>query len=511
MEFKITEELTRLKKENETLWLEKGANSTSTSLGRQLDEFMKQVASNSHDGNHTCAFRSAKENVEEDLRHKERRIRELEDELKIEKGRNSDQNRKVEGLHAQLRASEVARMATENKLGALQERMKNRRGRFQVNSRDQQERERLELELDGARNLALSLEAQNVDLKVAIDRSYASGLSLVHQKTAWGEERLGMKRELRLLRVALEKKTAEVAIWTNAKQQVDRILADAESMPPPPPPPASPASPALVGVVHIRPRADAESMPPPPPPPTSPVLVDIAHIRPPAPTVTDADPPSPPLAGSSTAGTSPSPTVSLSAAASPVPDRRSTRSTRSTLAIPSTPPTSFTAASPETPRTPSANTTARRRSSSVASSSSRSSSANRNTNRQRGEGYTFLVSGELADGTRVSADQVNSEVVDCMEELIEKWKKNETSWSGVSKISHKRCSSTRVMRKAKNRNPPASEHPNEACRDCISGRVLCILVGENGPVVVPLPESLRDMTVTPLDKAFYLKPWPKVS
>ena len=56
-----------------------------------------------------------------------------------------------------------------------------------------------------------------------------------------------------------------------------------------------------------------------------------------------------------------------------------------------------------------------------------------------------------------------------------------------------------------NRNPPASENQNVACKDCIRKRVLCTLIGNNGPVVVPLPVSERSAGATPISGEYYVK------
>jgi hypothetical protein len=104
--------------------------------------------------------------------------------------------------------------------------------------------------------------------------------------------------------------------------------------------------------------------------------------------------------------------------------------------------------------------------------------------------YSFLVSGELATGPRTLT--VDLSLPQKMNAQIARWTaKSHVNWSGSSTVSHKRCSETRVQQFKKSKNPPASENPNEACANCVANKILCVLVGENGPVVMPLPVSER--------------------
>ncbi|XMA13748.1 hypothetical protein WAI453_006539 [Rhynchosporium graminicola] len=183
------------------------------------------------------------------------------------------------------------------------------------------------------------------------------------------------------------------------------------------------------------------------------------------------------------------------------PGRTSTTSARG-QDIPILPQASAATGHSSTNTTPTMNSP-RRRSSSVASGSSQGSLSG---SRQRGTGYTFLINGELADGPRVTFQNVNNDVVTLVEEQITRW----TSAPEKAKVwtrgadAHKRCSETRWSRLNASRNRPASENPNAVCGRCLGKGVPCVLVGPNGPVVVPVPESRRDSTLTPMDEEYWV-------
>jgi hypothetical protein len=94
-----------------------------------------------------------------------------------------------------------------------------------------------------------------------------------------------------------------------------------------------------------------------------------------------------------------------------------------------------------------------------------------------------------------------------MNAQIARWESrpDHVDWSRPTKLSHKRCADTRVFKVSNARNPPASENPNVACSDCVKKRVLCTLVGDEGPVVVPLPLSERSPGATPTNGEYYVK------
>ncbi|CZT12868.1 uncharacterized protein RAG0_16545 [Rhynchosporium agropyri] len=162
-------------------------------------------------------------------------------------------------------------------------------------------------------------------------------------------------------------------------------------------------------------------------------------------------------------------------------------------------PLTATGGQSSTSPSPSMNIT-RRRSSTASSNSSRGFMLG---GRQRGTGYTFLVSGDFVDGQRVTSDNVDSTVVATLDSLIESWTGKKTRWDSHSSTSHKICSLTRVLRKGPNVNPPAGENPNVACRLCLSTQRPCVLVGDDGPVVVPLPESQRGNAV-PMERGYWV-------
>jgi hypothetical protein len=118
--------------------------------------------------------------------------------------------------------------------------------------------------------------------------------------------------------------------------------------------------------------------------------------------------------------------------------------------------------------------------------------------------YSFLVSGQLASGHRTLS--VDLSVIQRMNSQITRWEGNShVNWAGPSAVSHKRCSETRVQQFRKTKNPPASENPNEACANCVANKMICVLVGGNGPVVVPLPVSERSPGATPTSGDYYVK------
>jgi hypothetical protein len=118
--------------------------------------------------------------------------------------------------------------------------------------------------------------------------------------------------------------------------------------------------------------------------------------------------------------------------------------------------------------------------------------------------YSFLVTGQLASGHWTLS--VNSSVIQKMNSQITRWEGNShVNWAGASAVSHKRCSETRVQQFRKTKNPPVSENPNEACANCVANKIICVLVGGNGPVVVPLPVSERSPGATPTSGDYYVK------
>jgi len=83
---------------------------------------------------------------------------------------------------------------------------------------------------------------------------------------------------------------------------------------------------------------------------------------------------------------------------------------------------------------------------------------------------------------------------------------DKTHWSAKSKVSHQRCVYTRVVAHlTKTQNPAASETPNAACAACIKKGYACVLIGDNGPVIVPLPESERSAGATPTSAGYFVK------
>ncbi|KAN0100009.1 hypothetical protein V8E51_013784, partial [Hyaloscypha variabilis] len=121
--------------------------------------------------------------------------------------------------------------------------------------------------------------------------------------------------------------------------------------------------------------------------------------------------------------------------------------------------------------------------------------------------YSFLISGELATGLRTSS--ASPAMIQLADAQLAEWNRranDKTHWSAKSKVSHQRCVYTRVVAHlTKTQNPAASETPNAACAACIKKGYACVLIGDNGPVIVPLPESERSAGATPTSAGYFVK------
>ena len=119
--------------------------------------------------------------------------------------------------------------------------------------------------------------------------------------------------------------------------------------------------------------------------------------------------------------------------------------------------------------------------------------------------YKFLVNGELASGQLTLS--VHPTVIEKIEEQIVRWTRNPSYIDGSksTKGRHQRYSNTRVFKVSMQRNPPAGETPNVACKDCANKGVISTLVGKDGPIIVPLPVSERSIGATPLNGEYYVK------
>jgi hypothetical protein len=125
----------------------------------------------------------------------------------------------------------------------------------------------------------------------------------------------------------------------------------------------------------------------------------------------------------------------------------------------------------------------------------------------RPQNFSFLVSGSLAMGQR-NLLAVHSSVYDVMMNQVAKWdgRMERYHWTTKTSLSHQRCVDTRVVsRLSRARNPPASTNPNIACASCVNKGLLCVLIEDRGPVVVPLPLSDRSPGATPTIGDYYVK------
>lgn len=122
------------------------------------------------------------------------------------------------------------------------------------------------------------------------------------------------------------------------------------------------------------------------------------------------------------------------------------------------------------------------------------------------QNFSFLVSGSLATGQRTL--NVRPSVFQMMVDQATKWDRrmDRYHWTTKTSVSHQRCVDTRIVCHFSHaRNPPASANPNAACASCVNKGILCVLIGDNGPVVVPLPLSDRSLGATPIFGDYFVK------
>ncbi|KAE8454692.1 hypothetical protein EG329_000315 [Mollisiaceae sp. DMI_Dod_QoI] len=117
--------------------------------------------------------------------------------------------------------------------------------------------------------------------------------------------------------------------------------------------------------------------------------------------------------------------------------------------------------------------------------------------------YKFLIGGLIANG---DLETVVAAVLDgMMDSQIATWnaQTDKGPWDASSKSL--RCVDTRRTHVSLNRNLiPHTSTENVACRRCIGARKLCVLVGNRGPIVVPLPVGQREPGATPASVGYYV-------
>jgi hypothetical protein len=117
----------------------------------------------------------------------------------------------------------------------------------------------------------------------------------------------------------------------------------------------------------------------------------------------------------------------------------------------------------------------------------------------------FLASGFIADGRRIT--DVDASMFPMVEAQIVEWEASgffKKGWAFVSPAAGERCCETRKRNLNRKKCPvPSDPHGNVACKNCIEKVLLCMLIDDKGPVVVPLPPWLRDGSVCEKEKAYY--------
>jgi predicted nucleic acid-binding Zn-ribbon protein len=117
----------------------------------------------------------------------------------------------------------------------------------------------------------------------------------------------------------------------------------------------------------------------------------------------------------------------------------------------------------------------------------------------------FLASGFIADGRRIT--DVDASMFPKVEAQIVGWEASgffKRGWAYVSPAGGERCCETRRRNLNRKKCPvPSDPHGNVACKNCIEKGLLCMLIDDKGPVVVPLPPWLRDSSVSEREKTYY--------
>lgn len=115
----------------------------------------------------------------------------------------------------------------------------------------------------------------------------------------------------------------------------------------------------------------------------------------------------------------------------------------------------------------------------------------------------FLVSGRINNGQKTPVPMLSQ----MLSQQINDWNSDgKAQWAKVTSVSHERCIDTRRQIVSRGANPPANDPSGDvACARCIRMGKLCVLIGnESGPVVVPLPPSVRGAGAIPTSEGYYV-------
>ncbi|TGO54016.1 hypothetical protein BCON_0114g00280 [Botryotinia convoluta] len=119
--------------------------------------------------------------------------------------------------------------------------------------------------------------------------------------------------------------------------------------------------------------------------------------------------------------------------------------------------------------------------------------------------YKFLVSGGVEGG--VTTMNVPPALNQMMMDQITEWLKSikGTNWFQVTLVSRSRCVEVRVKNISQARAPSSSDDGDKfACKHCRDRHLLCVLVGDDGPVIAPLPLEQRAEGSTPRAPDYYI-------
>ncbi|KAF7924968.1 uncharacterized protein EAE98_007056 [Botrytis deweyae] len=121
--------------------------------------------------------------------------------------------------------------------------------------------------------------------------------------------------------------------------------------------------------------------------------------------------------------------------------------------------------------------------------------------------YRFLVSGRPSGG--VLTVNVLPTLIPMMNAQITRWSNvssgKGSTWAQRTSASSSRCVEVRLKKEPVRKSPPSSDFGDKfACQNCIEKKLLCVLIGDNGPVIAPLPLEDRVANSTPLLPGYYV-------
>lgn len=138
----------------------------------------------------------------------------------------------------------------------------------------------------------------------------------------------------------------------------------------------------------------------------------------------------------------------------------------------------------------------------VGSHSMSSRTAPGELNSQPAPTCSFLLSGDLASGTRNGNAAASLQLK--YAESVADWASKQTGWAKFTANTKKRCAVLRTSRIGTAKEPLESENPTSACRYCTENGHLCVLISDSGPVVMPLAAEKRIGVVASSEK-YYIK------